>query len=48
MSKEENGTKSDLQSWLSREAIDIYSRDLSKLIKIYWGEGKVLPQSKMT
>ena len=28
---------------LPRESIDIYSRDMSKLIKIYWGEGKILP-----
>jgi len=33
---------------LPREAIDIYSRDMSKLIKIYWGEGKILPQIKLT
>ena len=33
---------------LPREAIDIYSRDMSKLIKIYWGEGKILPQTKLT
>ena len=31
---------------LPREAIDIYSRDMSQLIKIYWGAGKILPQTK--
>ena len=25
----------------------MYSRDMSKLIKIYWGEGKILPQIKL-
>lgn len=33
---------------LPRESIDIYSRDMSKLIKIYWGAGQVLPVNKMT
>ena len=33
---------------MPREAIDVYSRDMSKLIKIYWGEGKILPQTKLT
>lgn len=33
---------------LPREAIDVYSRDMSKLMKIYWGEGRILPQTKMT
>ena len=32
---------------LPREAIDIYSRDMRKLIKIYWGEGRILPQTKL-
>ena len=32
---------------LPRESIDLYSRDMSKLIKIYWGEGKILPQIKL-
>ena len=32
---------------IPREAIDIYSRDMRTLIKIYWGEGKVLPQTKL-
>ena len=25
----------------------MYSRDMSKLTKIYWGEGSVLPKSKL-
>ena len=33
---------------LPREAIDVYSRDMGKLMKIYWGEGKILPLTKMT
>lgn len=33
---------------LPREAIDIYSRDMSKLIKIYWGPGQILPVNKMS
>lgn len=32
---------------LPREAIDMYSRDMSKLTKIYWGEGNMLPKSKL-
>lgn len=32
---------------IPREALDIYSRDMKTLIKIYWGEGKILPQTKL-
>ena len=40
------GTAQTIQ--LPREAVDVYSQDMSKLIKIYWGEGKILPQTKQT
>ena len=32
---------------LAREAIDIYSRDMSHIIKIYYGKGNILPQHKL-
>ena len=32
---------------LPREAIDIYSRDMSHIIKIYYGKGNILPQHKL-
>ena len=32
---------------LPREAIDIYSRDMSHIIKIYYGQGNILPQHKL-
>ena len=32
---------------LPREALDIYSRDMSHIIKIYYGQGNILPQHKL-
>ena len=32
---------------LPREAIDLYSKDLSQLVELYYGRGRILPTQKL-